>query len=272
MYAEHLKNFEQTYLKLVSNYGEYTVFSDFVKMCAISIYNSFAKDEKMEQEYLNTINSYEKEEQSLFPKMFGELIMMYEDSKDDITDILGPFYEKEHLGNSHIGQFFTPHHISDLMAEMTVGEEETIKSQIEKNGFITMCEPTCGAGGMVLSYVKALAKRHINYQQDLLVEATDISDVCAYMTYIQLSLYGIPAVVYCGNTLTLDMRFKMETPLFYLNYWKFRKFYKKVTNVTQNEQEENLIDENELIIENVAEQTNLFKEVTIKGNCQISLW
>lgn len=121
---------------------------------------------------------------------------------------------------------------------------------------------------MILSLAKALKERNINYQQDLLVEATDISDVCVYMTYIQLSLYGIPAVVYCGNALTLETRFKMETPLYFLQYWKFRKFY--MPNPEKNSKESNH-NENKIIIEKPIENQNLFKEVTIKGNCQISL-
>ena len=145
MYADRLKTFTRLYDDLSNVYGSVNVFMDFVKMCAISIYNSFAKNQEMEQEYLRTINSYEKEHQNIFPKMFGELILMFEESKD-ITDILGPFYEREHLGNSHLGQFFTPSHISDLMAEISIEDENTLKSNIEKNGFITMSEPTCGAG------------------------------------------------------------------------------------------------------------------------------
>lgn len=139
------KSFTEAYNTLYPNYGEYAVFYDFVKMCAIAIYNTFAKNQELEQEYLNTIKSYSKEEQSLFPKMFGELVMAFEKETkiDGPTDILGPIYEKENLSNAHIGQFFTPSHISDLMAEISVGEEENIKQSIEKNGFITMCEPTC---------------------------------------------------------------------------------------------------------------------------------
>ena len=41
---------------------------------------------------------------------------------------------------------------------------------------------------MVLSVAKVFKKRNINYQQNLLVFANDISDVCVYMTYIQLAL------------------------------------------------------------------------------------
>ncbi len=145
MYEQRLKKFTKLYDELSNVYGSVNVFMDFVKMCAISIYNSFAQNQEMEQEYLRTINLYKKEHQNIFPKMFGELIMMYEETKE-IKDILGPFYEKEHLGNGHLGQFFTPSHISDLMAKMILEEENTLKKHIEEKGFITMSEPTCGAG------------------------------------------------------------------------------------------------------------------------------
>lgn len=268
MYDERLKNFTKLYNELSIIYGGVNVFIDFVKMCAISIYNSFAKSQEMEQQYLKTINSYRKEHQQIFPKMFGELIMMYEES-EDITDILGPFYEREHLGNNRLGQFFTPTHISDFMSEISLEDEQTLKNIINKRGFISMAENACGAGGIILSLAKSLHKRNINYQQDLLVEATDISDVCAYMTYIQLSLYGIPATVYCGDTLSQNFRFKLETPLFFIQYWKFRNFYMK-SNEEKNEQLHQ--SESKIIIEKPIENQNLFKEITVKGNCQISLW
>ncbi len=264
MYEERFKNFTKLYESLGIRYGRENVFSDFVKICAISMYNSFAKNPEMEQEYLRTISSYNKEHQEILTKMFGELIMMYENA-GEITDILGPFYERENLGNGRLGQFFTPSHISDVMAEISLEDENTLKRNIEKRGFITMTEPTCGAGGMILSLAKVLYKRNINYQQSLLVEATDISEVCSYMTYIQLSLYGIPGIVYCGNTLTQDIRFKMETPLYFLNYWKYRKAYIKNNSEEQESKEK-------IIIEKPIENQNLFKETTVKGNCQISLW
>ena len=118
--------------------------------------------------------------------------------------------------------------------------------------------------GLVLSYARALQKQNINYQEYLLVDVTDISDICVYMAYIQLALYGVPAIVRCGNTLTQEMRFKMETPLFFLHYSKFRKFY------MQNQKE---IKKNTVVIDkSKITNQNLFKEVTVKGNYQISLW
>lgn len=265
MYGIKSKGFIKAYNSICYRHDRLQVFYDFVKMCAISIYNAFSKNEEMEQEYLRTIKSYSKEEQNLFPKMFGELIMMYEET-GEITDILDSIYMNTKSKDKSLGQVFTPTNVSDFMAKVLIENTDTLKHNIEKNGFITMCEPTCGAGGMILSLAKAMKNRGINYQQDLLVEAIDIADICTYMTYIQLSLYGIPAIVYCGNSLKQEMQFKMETPLFFLQYWKFRKFYMK-----PNEEE---LEQNnkKIIIERPTEKQIILKETTVKGNCQISLW
>ena len=115
---------------------------------------------------------------------------------------------------------------------------------------------------MILSFAKVLREHDINYQQSLLVYANDISETCVYMTYIQLALYGIPAVVTCGNALAHESRFRMETPFFFLNYWKFRK-----SHIEDDEE-----NQNKIIIDKPIENNNLFKETTVKGNCQISLW
>ena len=269
MYDEKLKEFTKLYNELSSIYGNTNVFMDFVKICAIAIYNAIAKNAEMEKEYLRTINGYQKEHHEKFVKMFALLIMMYEISKDEICDILGPFYEKEHLGNSHLGQFFTPKHISSFMSKVLIEDENKIENIIKEKGFISIHEPTCGAGGMILSMVRTLKEKDINYQQCVLVNAIDISEVCAYMTYIQLSLYGVPAVVYCGDALTQQMRFKMETPFFFKNYLKFRKFNKK----TLKEKEEELHrSKDKIVIKKTIENQNILKEVIVKENCQISLW
>ena len=145
MYEEYLKKFKKDFQYLSSKYGEQTVFADFVKMCAISMYNVFAKNQQMEQEYLNTINAYDKEAQQLIPRMFGNLIMMYQ-TGGELTDIFSKFYSFEQLGSKKLSQFFTPNHISEFMGQIAVAEEKNLEDIIEKNGFITMSEPSCGAG------------------------------------------------------------------------------------------------------------------------------
>ena len=48
MYEDRLKKFTSIFYKLAALYGNSEVFANFVKMSAIAIYNSFAKNNEME--------------------------------------------------------------------------------------------------------------------------------------------------------------------------------------------------------------------------------
>lgn len=87
------------------------------------------------------------------------------------------------------GQFFTPDNISRLVSKMM---DENI---VSTEDVITLNEPACGSSGMIIAYARALRDKDINYQRKLDVKATDIDFACVYMSYIQLSLLGIKAVV-----------------------------------------------------------------------------
>lgn len=145
MYGIKNKEFINAYDAICRKNDRLKVFSDFVKICAISIYNAFAQNQAMEKEYLRTINSYNKEEQSLFIKMFSELIMMFEESKE-VVDLLGPIYMDTKSKDSKLGQVFTPGHVAELLARIAMGDEKSFKNQIEKNGFVTVLDPACGSG------------------------------------------------------------------------------------------------------------------------------
>ena len=56
MYGIKNKEFINAYDAICSRHDRLNVFSDFVKMCAISIYNALAQNQEMEKEYLRTIN------------------------------------------------------------------------------------------------------------------------------------------------------------------------------------------------------------------------
>lgn len=256
MYEKYYKEFVENFRFLSARYDKYRIFLDLLKLSSFAIYNSFKKSEEIEKQYLNIVSTYQKEEIEIFAKMFGKLGMMFEEKKE-ITDILGEFFSRERLGEARLGQFFTPFHISEFMANIIIEQKEDIEKIIEKNGYISLSEPTCGAGGMILAAAKVLKQKGINYQKDLLVHAIDISELCVYMTYIQLSLYGIPAVVYCGDSIAMKMNFCLETPFYFLNSWRFKKY-------DEFKKEDRIKDKQEKIIK--------FSEVTIKGNCQFSLW
>lgn len=145
MYGIKNKEFINAYDAICMRHDRLNVFLDFVKICSISIYNAFAQNQEMEKEYLRTINSYNKEEQSLFIKMFSELIMIFEESKE-VVDLLGPIYMGTKSKDSKLGQVFTPEHVAELLARIAMGDEKSFKNQIEKNGFVTVLDPACGSG------------------------------------------------------------------------------------------------------------------------------
>lgn len=66
---------------------------------------------------------------------------------------------------------------------------------------VTIDEPSCGSGGMVVATAQVLQKRGINYQKTLDVVCQDLDWSAVYMCYVQLSLLGIKAIVVQGDTL-----------------------------------------------------------------------
>lgn len=180
-------------------YSPHQVFSDWVEMYAISIANACTLlnsklKQNREQKYLEIIKKYKELEQNKFHELCGMLVLALE---QDMVDVLGNVYMGLESGSKHTGQFFTPNQISRLTARL-------MPPVVDKDEIIRFTEPTCGSGGMIISYAKALFEQGVNYQKKLEVIAQDIDYRCVHMCYVQLSLLGIKATVIRQNTLTLE--------------------------------------------------------------------
>ena len=186
--------------KIAGKFSPYQVFADWVELSALAISNSMRLIhdsiwQQREDLYRNVWNQYSEQEQILLAEMFAVLVLLLE---EEPSDVLGEVFMRAELGSSSGGQFFTPFHLSELCAKLSV-DIESIKSNDET---IHMNEPACGAGGMIIAMAKTLKDAGVNYQKRLKVVAQDLDWRCVYMTYIQLSLLGIDAKVIQGNTLT----------------------------------------------------------------------
>lgn len=96
------------------------------------------------------------------------------------------------------GQLFTPKDLCRLVAQVTLGE---IKPSPRR---LMLDEPACGGGAMVIAAAQVL-KENGFYPWNYWFRATDIDWRCHAITYVQLTLLGIPAWVIHGNTLTVEM-------------------------------------------------------------------
>ena len=194
------KEIMDTILKMSGAHSPYNIFTDWIEMCALSIQNSCCQVHNKiwkdrEQLYIDTARRYNESELSEFARMF---VLLGDALTDSMSDVLGEIYMESGMGSKYTGQFFTPFHLSELCARMNL--TETIENY---NGeVITLNEPSCGGGGMIIAAVKVLLDAGINPQECLRVVAQDLDWKGVYMCYLQLSLLGIRAVVVQGNTLS----------------------------------------------------------------------
>ncbi|WP_431153261.1 N-6 DNA methylase [Acidovorax facilis] len=196
------------------------VFSDFCEVAALAISNAVDIPQFKEREarYLAIVGRYEREEVERFPAMLAALTAWMECV--GMADCLGELFMSLDLGDGFKGQFFTPYEVSRLMAGLTLGQD--VRSQVESQGYIRLSEPTCGAGGMAIAFADALQEQQLNYQQCLHVTAQDIDRTAVHMTYLQLSLLHVPAVVILGNTLAMEVRERWYTPAHIMGGWGAR--------------------------------------------------
>ena len=123
----------------------------------------------------------------------GALVILLEDR---FGDFLGEIYMKSGCGSKNTGQFFTPYHLSYLTAKMVY--ENLLNN---KNDIIEINEPSAGGGGMMIALCQIAKESGIDYQKRFHIVAQDLDMNGVYMTYIQLSLLGVKAIVVQGDTL-----------------------------------------------------------------------
>lgn len=215
-----IRNYKKEFITLfkstAQHHKRYKVFSDFLAVSSIAIQNSVLKCKELEDEYFKIIRSYEKKDLLNFSTLLSFIVAGLESCTEDF---LGSVYMDLELGNKDTGQFFTPFYVSELMSEVLLGD---VADTIKTKGYVSLCEPTAGAGGMIIAVAKNLRDKNYNPQTQMLAVCTDIDSDAAGMCYIQLSLLGIPAVVNTGNTLTNIITKTWYTPFYYFNSWRFR--------------------------------------------------
>ena len=221
---DYQKEFCSLINRHASRYSRWQIWNDFLYLSAAALANVFPIPEREEREkqYLSVIGRYTAEEQKIFPEMLTIVTLALDENPEQ--DFLGSLYHRLELQQEQKGQFFTPYDISRFMAEIQfAGGSE--KEELERNGYISVNDPACGAGAMLIAFANAAKRNGLNYQKQVLFVAQDIDHTAAMMCYIQLSLLGCPAVVIIGDTLVKPMFHPDNevwyTPFYHLNRWRF---------------------------------------------------
>ncbi len=204
--VDYKKDFMKCLQSIEYGRNDYDIFQDFLTLATLSLHNVIAKDENVEKEYLKIIGKYENNKK--FAELFVITTLALEEKHQDF---LGDIFMNAGFGNVRGGQFFTPYHLSKMMSDITIGD--SFKEQIEKEGYFTLSEPCCGAGGMIIATSEVMLQKGYNPQTQMRFVGIDIDLKCCQMAYIQTSLLGLRGQIYHGNTITLEMWQKYITPM-----------------------------------------------------------
>lgn len=207
-------------------HNRWDVFSDWATMFAISLQNVVWYRQEYEDEYHRIAKKYKPDEL----KRIAELsAIVVEGLCTGFCDFVGDCFMNYGFGSSDKGQFFTPYHICQLMADVTM-EKEKIAAAVAERGYVTMMDCACGCSALLIGGAEAFQKAGYNHQQQLLVVANDIDRRCALCSYIQLSLFGIPAIVTVGDALTMEISEEFHTPAYILQWYKFKGWQENAKN------------------------------------------
>lgn len=233
-----LQNAEKEFLKLFQGLcysrSSWQVWEDLINVMACSISNAvdrtpkhFEAREKMYARSIQNLGSVE-----IPAKMLGIIVLALE--KNPEQDFLGAMYMQLNLGSHWHGQFFTPYDVCKAMSEMTVTSGN---AEIDNKGYISVCDPACGAGATLIAAANTFSRLRKSYQNHVLFVAQDVDSVVAKMCYIQLSLLGCAGYICVGNTLTNPLTghalFPNEneeqdlwyTPIFFSQVWTMRRMF-----------------------------------------------
>ena len=180
--------------------SQFEVFRDFCRMgaCAVSLFTR-------EDEYTEVASRYGSDHLSDFSEAFAFLVQEMEEKP--FTDILGEFYLEvaSHSSKQARGEFYTPPEISKLMARMLF-DVDAVKA---KGMPVTVNEPACGSGGMVLAVAELFAPDSVDL---LRVTCQDINPLSVDMCFINTTLWGIPAQVILGDTIRMTETSRWKNP------------------------------------------------------------
>ncbi len=115
----------------------------------------------------------------------------------------------------------------DTLEHFLVAQEEAIQHAgsraLPEKGYFVVNESACGSGAIMLSAADEIDAAGLNPSYQMVAQMEDLDPRCVHMAYIQMSLYGIPAVIIRGDVLALEEFDRWYTPAYILFDWVWRE-------------------------------------------------
>jgi len=191
MFQKQIKPITAELGKILSRgYNSYDVFDDWLDLMLYALMRN-------EDEYLKIVGRYRNDspigrrEIDHFKNAFHLLLDGMAETNEEL---LGEMYMEWNISNKHTGQFFTPHHVARMMAEITQ----------PKGGRIS--DPCCGAGIMLVQIAKTMTNEELDKAK---FYAKDIDLTCVKMCALNMTFFNLNAQIECGNSLLMEKPHKI---------------------------------------------------------------
>lgn len=167
------------------------------------------------EEHVRTLSNEEPEFTGIMLSWLQDVAKAMNNGK--WLDLFGEIYESVYLMKSKAaktGQFFTPHSISDLCAQMLKNDK--------KEGLVNDC--AAGSGRLLLAHFMEATKEDHAKRFDFRYIAQDSDVIACKMCALNLMAHGMNARVICQNTLSMstppvvyhinEVRYPFPTPYY----------------------------------------------------------
>ena len=212
---EYTKQFRKVFDSFCYRRGWDEAFRDFVELAACAVhqepyfYGLIDRDDdyaRIEQSYLSVIKKFDEKEVACIVELYSLAVSALRQHK---VDFIGQIYMDLEVHNKHNGEFFTPTIVAQMMAKLQM---DGIAELLERQGHITLQEPACGAGVMVIEAANVMREEKLDPSYTLLFQAIDINRTCFNMAYFQLSVLGLAGEVVHGDSLRMEYWERRPTP------------------------------------------------------------
>lgn len=178
-------------LEQIERYGHsrYDIFNDWLDLMLYSL-------QEDDENYLGVVDKYDNDMSDgqrpvdLYAEAFGELQYGIAETE---ADLLGVVYEELGMDSDQFGQYFTPHNLCRLKADMVIDVDE------DRDDPYTVADPASGSGRLLLHAAKSIPD-----DVDAVFYGKDKDATCAKMTALNLCMFNLDGYAVHGDSLTLD--------------------------------------------------------------------
>lgn len=216
---EARRQFVRVFKDTVRNLRRWDVFRDFITLAASELDLARIRTPESIGSSREICEKYSDSDIKNLHELFCLMVCALEAK---FHDFLGAIFMELELGDDRNGQYFTPYQVQSLLARLIKPEIPDPGSVIARQGFVTVSDPASGSAGMIIAYAENLLEAGYNPSEQMYAHCVDTDPIAADMSFIQLSLLGIPAQVVTGNSLTLECSRVRYTPVYYINNFEKR--------------------------------------------------